>query len=69
MNDLDEFVEVALAIFVAISGLVALLTHLERTLYSDVRLVAGSRHRISQPEQPPIAALTPVNGEDEEPPA
>ena len=32
MNDLDEFAEVALAIFVALTLLMWLLTYLERTL-------------------------------------
>jgi hypothetical protein len=32
MNDLDEFAEVALAIFVALTLLIWLLTYLERTL-------------------------------------
>ena len=32
MNDLDEFAEVAIAIFVAMTLLICLLTYLERTL-------------------------------------
>jgi hypothetical protein len=36
MNDLDEFAEVALAIFVALTALIWLLTYLERTLVSAV---------------------------------
>jgi hypothetical protein len=42
MNDLDEFAEVALAIFVALTLLIWLLTYLERTL---VRPVAEKRTR------------------------
>lgn len=32
MNDIDEFLEVASAIFISICGLLVLLTHLEHTL-------------------------------------
>ena len=32
MNDFDEFAEIALAIFLALTLLIWLLTHLERTL-------------------------------------
>jgi hypothetical protein len=32
MNDYDEFAEIALAIFVGLTGLIWLLTYLERTL-------------------------------------
>lgn len=32
MNDFDEFAEIALAIFVAITALIWLLTYLEQTL-------------------------------------
>jgi hypothetical protein len=32
MNDIDEFLEVALALFLTIAGLLFLLTYLERTL-------------------------------------
>ena len=42
MNDLDEFAEVALAIFVALTLLIWLLTYLERTL---VRPVTEKRTR------------------------
>ena len=42
MNDLDEFAEVALVIFVALTLLIWLLTYLERTL---VKSVAGKRTR------------------------
>jgi glutamine phosphoribosylpyrophosphate amidotransferase len=36
MNDLDEFAEVALAIFLALTLLIWLLTYLERTLIQPV---------------------------------
>jgi hypothetical protein len=36
MNDLDEFAEIALAIFVALTALIWLLTYLERTLLQPV---------------------------------
>jgi hypothetical protein len=36
MNDLDEFAEVALAIFVALTLLICLMTYLERTLTQPV---------------------------------
>jgi hypothetical protein len=42
MNDLDEFAEVALAIFVALTFLIWLLTYLEGTL---VRSVTEKRTR------------------------
>ena len=42
MNDLDEFAEVALAIFVALTLLIWLLTYLERSL---VRPVTEKRAR------------------------
>jgi uncharacterized membrane protein len=32
MNDIDEFLKVALALFLSISGLLLLLTYLERSL-------------------------------------
>lgn len=35
MNDLDEFLEVAAAILVAVVGLMILLTYLEQTLDAD----------------------------------
>ena len=37
MNDIDEFLEVALAIFVTIAGLMFLLTYLERSLLEPVK--------------------------------
>jgi len=42
MNDLDEFAEVALAIFVALTLLIWVLTYLERSL---VKSVAEKRTR------------------------
>jgi hypothetical protein len=50
MNDLDEFAEVALAIFVALTLLIWLLTHLEGTL---VRSVTEKRkHRVIRRRKP-----------------
>jgi hypothetical protein len=43
MNDLDEFAEVALAIFVALTLLIWLLTYLERTLTRQVTEKRASR--------------------------
>lgn len=63
MNDLDEFLGVALAIFGPICGLVALLTHLEHTLYSKIPSGAN-QPRTATPEQPPTT-VTPIGGEDE----
>ena len=37
MKDIDEFLEVALAIFLAIAGLKFLLTYLERSLLEPVK--------------------------------
>jgi hypothetical protein len=48
MNDLDEFAEVALAIFIALTLLIWLLTYLERTLVrpgTEKRARRGIRHR------------------------
>ena len=47
MNNIDEFLEVALAIFLAIAGLMFLLTYRERSLLEPVekpnQSVAGRR--------------------------
>jgi hypothetical protein len=47
MNDIDEFLEVALALFLALTALIFLLTYLERTLSEPakepVRSIADRR--------------------------
>ena len=58
MNDWDEFVEVALGIFVALTLLLWFLTRLERTLHDP-----APQHRNQRRTQPP--AQTPTD----EPPA
>jgi len=52
MNDLDEFAEVALAIFVALTALIWLLTYLERTLVEPMTEKSarrGTRRRAHKP--------------------
>jgi hypothetical protein len=54
MNDLDEFAEIALAIFVALTLLIWLLTYLERRMTEPAaqrRTRRGIRRR-SQPRSP-----------------
>lgn len=41
MNDIDEFLEVAAAIFVAVAVLMVWLTHLEETLHADPKPRSG----------------------------
>jgi hypothetical protein len=48
MNDLDEFAEIAMAIFVALPLLVWVLTRMERTLHNPV-----SQNRNHRPTRPP----------------
>jgi len=48
MNDLDEFAEIALAIFVALTLLIWLLTYMERTLIDP-----ASRRRIRRRARSP----------------
>ena len=48
MNDFDEFAEIALAIFLALTLLIWLLTHMERTLIDTT-----SRRRNRGKAQPP----------------
>lgn len=63
MNDLDEFLEVALAIFGPICGLVALLTHLEHTLYSNIP--SGANQPRTDTSEQPFTTVTPIIGEEE----
>ena len=51
MNDLDEFAEVALAIFVALTLLIWLLTYLERTI-SRPLTEKRTRHGIRRKKNP-----------------
>ena len=62
MNDLDEFAEVALAIFVALTLLIWLLTYLEGTL---IRPVTKKRARrgIRRDKNP----VSPASPEDDYP--
>lgn len=48
MNDFDEFAEIALAILLALTLLIWLLTYLERTLIDSV-----SQHRDQRRAEPP----------------
>lgn len=48
MNDFDEFAEVALGIFVALTLLIWFLTRLERTLHN-----AAPQHRTQPPAKTP----------------
>ncbi len=41
MNDIDEFLEVTAAIFVAVTVLMVWLTHLEDTLHADPKPRSG----------------------------
>ena len=49
MNDFDEFAEIALAIFVAITALIWLLTYLEQTLDVEQKL---EKNRLRRPPGP-----------------
>jgi hypothetical protein len=51
MNDLDEFAEVALAVFVALTLLIWLLTYLERTI-SRPLTEKRTRHGIRRKKHP-----------------
>jgi hypothetical protein len=46
MNDIDEFLEVALALFLTIAGLLFLLTYLERTLSEPAKSVRQVSERL-----------------------
>lgn len=60
MNDLDEFAEVALAIFVVLTMLIWLLTYLERTLIQPV--TGGRRRRVTRrSNEEPEAPASPDN--------
>jgi hypothetical protein len=48
MNDIDEFAEIALAIFFVLTLLIWVLTYLERTLIDP-----ASQHRSRRTPQPP----------------
>ena len=50
MNDLDEFAEITLAIFVALTVLIFLLTRLEQTLLDPQ---AERRRSTPRPSSPP----------------
>ena len=56
MNDLDEFAVVALALFVALTLLIWLLTYLEQTLIQPITERGGLRR-----DQNPISAAPPDN--------
>jgi hypothetical protein len=68
MNDLGEFAEVALAIFVALTLLIWLLTYLERTLIRPVtdkrgRRVIGRKNPV--PPEPPEDPASPAPPEND----
>jgi hypothetical protein len=59
MNDLDEFAVVALALFVALTLLIWLLTYLEQTLIQPITERGGRRGL--RRDQNPISAAPPDN--------
>jgi hypothetical protein len=60
MNDLDEFAEVALAIFVALTLLIWLLTYLEQTLIQPVTKRRAQR-AVRRQENSSVSPAPPDN--------
>jgi hypothetical protein len=60
MNDLDEFAEVTVAIFVALTLLIWLLTHLEQTLL-DAAAADRRNRRKRRPRQSSASSDEPPN--------
>jgi hypothetical protein len=55
VNDLDQIIGLILAILLAVTGLLILLTQLETTLKSDL----SSSGRINRPRRPPEPTVLP----------